>query len=116
MKRLLAIGVAAVAAMLVFAAPSFAAPEGPQVCTPEVQESVGLESTGQCVSIYQELAYFGERYESENFPGGTGAVAECKYFDGLLKLQGYGGLQGIGATFGECVEFYKYLEEKQLVP
>lgn len=112
MKRLLAIAVAAVAAMLIFAAPSFAAAEGPQGCKSSIEQEYKLESTGQCVSIYQDLAYYYELEAREKFPGGTGAVAECRITEGYLKLAGLGGLrEAYGITFGDCVEFYKYLEE-----
>lgn len=111
MKRLLVLAVAAVAALLIFAASSFALSGGPEACKVANEQGLELEG-GRCVSVYQEFFYGYKFLEREGFPGGTGAVAECKYFDATLKLEGVeGGLMGIGANLGECVEYFKYFEE-----
>lgn len=110
MKRLLAITVAAFAVMLIFAMPSFAASGGVEECGRLIENGVEFNSGGQCLAVYQEFAYFQQRYEDKfkgkPAPGESYAVAECKFLN--AEYYASGGLMGtFGMTFGECVEAFK---------
>jgi hypothetical protein len=51
----------------------------------------------------QELSYYSNG--DKDGQGTTDAVGFCKQIDGISKILGGGGLQAIGITFGECVNF-----------
>ena len=102
MKLIVAMLVAIAATLAMTVSSGFAAPDVSQTCTS--LDDVGL-SHGQCVAAAQELSYFSN--SDKDGQGTTGAVGFCKQIDGISKILGGGGLQAIGITFGECVNFAK---------